>query len=227
MKNKQTSGKWIGFLAMVLVLGLSGAVAAESGEEGSCKSCSEPCAKDAQGVKTYPAPDKFKHQLDGVLAEYFHVQHALSSDDLEGAKKGSEKLIKALGKVDMKLLEGDAHMEWMKQHQAIKENAGGISSAGSIDKARSSFKGLSDSLIKVVECFGTSGKTAIHRVHCGMAFDNQGADWLQDKKDVKNPYYGASMLKCGSLVKTFSTGPEQKDSETKDSDMKGSEHKHE
>ena len=36
-----------------------------------------------------------------------------------------------------------------------------------------------------------------------MAFGNEGADWLHTKDEVLNPYYGASMLKCGSVTEEF------------------------
>ena len=31
-----------------------------------------------------------------------------------------------------------------------------------------------------------------------MALDNQGATWLQETAQTQNPYFGASMLRCGS-----------------------------
>jgi len=33
-----------------------------------------------------------------------------------------------------------------------------------------------------------------------MALDGAGANWLQDGKTTVNPYYGCSMLRCGSQV---------------------------
>lgn len=33
--------------------------------------------------------------------------------------------------------------------------------------------------------------------HCPMAFDDKGADWLYDKRDIYNPYFGEVMLRCG------------------------------
>ncbi len=38
---------------------------------------------------------------------------------------------------------------------------------------------------------------------CPMAFDNKGADWLQMDEDIRNPYFGASMLKCGEVVEVI------------------------
>jgi hypothetical protein len=49
-----------------------------------------------------------------------------------------------------------------------------------------------------------------YRIHCPMAFDNRGADWLAPSRDVHNPYFGASMPNCGSVEETFT----RKDSQT-------------
>ena len=43
-----------------------------------------------------------------------------------------------------------------------------------------------------------------------MAFDNKGAGWLQSDKDVLNPYFGASMLRCGSVTETLFEGADLK-----------------
>ena len=36
-------------------------------------------------------------------------------------------------------------------------------------------------------------------VHCPMAFDGEGADWLSATPEVLNPYFGAQMLRCGTV----------------------------
>jgi hypothetical protein len=37
-----------------------------------------------------------------------------------------------------------------------------------------------------------------------MAFDNQGAIWLQETAQTQNPYFGAAMPACGSVIKVVS-----------------------
>jgi len=32
-----------------------------------------------------------------------------------------------------------------------------------------------------------------------MAFGNKGADWLSEKDEVLNPYFGDMMLRCGEV----------------------------
>ncbi|KXX70455.1 DUF3347 domain-containing protein [Flammeovirga sp. SJP92] len=43
----------------------------------------------------------------------------------------------------------------------------------------------------------------IYLVHCPMAFNNTGADWLSATKEVVNPYFGDEMLHCGRVMETI------------------------
>ena len=36
--------------------------------------------------------------------------------------------------------------------------------------------------------------------HCPMAFGGEGANWLSKDKQIRNPYFGDKMLKCGKTV---------------------------
>jgi Cu(I)/Ag(I) efflux system membrane fusion protein len=40
----------------------------------------------------------------------------------------------------------------------------------------------------------------LYRVICPMAFNEQGAYWLSEFKEIKNPYFGKKMLSCGEIV---------------------------
>jgi len=48
-----------------------------------------------------------------------------------------------------------------------------------------------------------SGGT-IYKKFCPMAFDNKGACWYADIKEISNPYFGEKIPKCGSVIKTIS-----------------------
>jgi Cu(I)/Ag(I) efflux system membrane fusion protein len=36
-----------------------------------------------------------------------------------------------------------------------------------------------------------------------MAFDNKGGFWISKEPEIKNPYFGDIMLKCGEVKKQF------------------------
>jgi len=112
-----------------------------------------------------------------------------------------------LSAVDMSLLSGKAHNVWMDNSVKIKAALEKIKEADGIEPMREGFEGLSNELIVVVGQFGVYPAKTLYKFHCPMAFDNKGADWLQMDKDTRNPYFGASMLKCGQVVEVIGEEP--------------------
>ena len=62
----------------------------------------------------------------------------------------------------------------------------------------SEFELLSNDLILTLKQFSSDASQNIYLYHCPMAFDNKGADWLQNKEGTENPYFGSKMFKCGT-----------------------------
>ena len=42
---------------------------------------------------------------------------------------------------------------------------------------------------------------SVYKQYCPMAFDGKGAFWLSDSDEIRNPYFGDQMLKCGVVNK--------------------------
>ncbi len=149
-------------------------------------------------------PKSFKKQLDKVYAAYFKIQFALSHDNLESAKIEALNLLKMLEATDMRLLRGNAHMLWMELLENIKKSGSSLKDASNIETARRTFRKLSESLITVGKKLG-SDQQSLLVYHCPMAFDNKGADWLQNKEGTENPYFGSMMFNCGNQVANLSS----------------------
>ena len=63
---------------------------------------------------------------------------------------------------------------------------------------RQRFEPLTEAVVALHAAVGHRGTTPFYLMHCPMAFDNKGADWLQRDARLANPYFGARMLRCGS-----------------------------
>jgi len=163
----------------------------------------EPAAGQAASPRAFSVPAKFKTQIDGVLAAYLKIHHALSRDLLENAQGAAGEFKAALNDVDMRLLKEPAHSAWMKELQILSKGADALSASGDIARARKAFKPFSESMYTIAKQFGTSGKQPVHRFFCSMAFDGSGGYWLQSVKEVENPYYGAAMFRCGEMKETL------------------------
>ena len=154
----------------------------------------------------FDVPRAFTVQLKPLFDTYFHVQTALSLDANEEARGAAKDFRKALETVDMSLLQGAAHQAWMKELEDITKTVSRIITAVDIQKARSSFAMLSESMIGVAKRFG-AGSADVYRFHCPMAFNDRGADWLQNDQKIANPYFGSVMFRCGVLKETFANEP--------------------
>jgi Cu(I)/Ag(I) efflux system membrane fusion protein len=63
---------------------------------------------------------------------------------------------------------------------------------------RKEFRDLSGVMIDLARHAGSSGKQPLLVYHCPMAFNNEGADWMQNKSGTENPYFGSKMFNCGT-----------------------------
>lgn len=148
--------------------------------------------------KSFEAPTQFREQLGDVVAAYFAVSDALSRNKFEEAKSSANTLPDLLAVVDMSLLQGEAHMAWMKSLSGLKTGAETLKDASDIAVARAEFDSLSNKLIAAIRAFGLAGDASVYVFHCPMAVDMKGADWLQPEQGIENPYMGQKMVTCGA-----------------------------
>jgi hypothetical protein len=140
----------------------------------------------------------FQNQLASVFTSYIELKDAFVLSDPNKVKEEAKSTDEMLAKVDMKLLSGAAHNDWMNYFSSIQASLKEIRSSSDIEAQRKSFSSLSDYLYKSVKAFGLGGKEAFYDF-CPMAFNNEGAYWLSDQEQIKNPYFGDKMMTCGSV----------------------------
>lgn len=136
---------------------------------------------------------KAKSDFSESLTEaYLAMQQGLANDDLTAAHEAALFYISAFQKS-----EADLNVENLTQYAET------IASAPDISKAREAFKPLSEQAKMLFDYLSTGEGRALYLVRCGMAFGGQGAEWIQDSQQVANPYYGAKMKGCGSVLRSI------------------------
>ena len=137
--------------------------------------------------------------VDSFVNPYLTIQTALAGDDLAKAQSSAALLAQAI--------EGaDGSTERMAD---LESSARRIGEAPDIDAARKSFLSLSHQMMQFVKDTGTTGGTTLYVAHCPMAFDGEGGSWIQADKTIANPYYGAAMLRCGSVQRQLAGGTDE------------------
>lgn len=156
-------------------------------------------------IKSIEVSEEFKNQITAVADAYFQVKNGLVSDNLQAAQSSLTKLDQSLAKVNMSLAKDQAHDKWMEMLKGMKDARGEMAATKDIEEARKHFSMLSFHLLEMTETFGIN-KDVVYKDYCPMAFGDQGAYWLSEKKDITNPYFGASMLACGEVKQTYLKG---------------------
>jgi len=154
---------------------------------------------DGQVMKI-TAPETFKHQLTTFTKSYIVLKDAFVDSDENEISKAVVEAEKALSEVSMKGLNDKAMAKWHPALKNLKSLLKEIKSSSDLKKQRETFELLSDELIKTIKTFGIHNKVFV--IHCPM-FGGDGADWISTSKEVKNPYFGQSMLTCGDLKETI------------------------
>lgn len=160
-------------------------------------------ASDVKEAKTvavaYTNVDaKAAASIKEIVDHYLHIKNALANDNGNEAASGAKAMEAALSKLDKSLLTAEQKTSYDKVEGQLKEHAANISkNAGQIKLQRSHFVTMSETVYELVKNFG-AGRPVYHD-HCPMARDNQGAMWISEMKEIKNPYFGSEMPTCGTV----------------------------
>jgi hypothetical protein len=127
-------------------------------------------------------------ELNAVYQHYIHLTTALTNTDAAEAKIAALAI--------------EAGAKDMQAGSAIAAQASKIINANDIEVQRTAYYDMSNSMIGLVKKSGLKGGE-LYVDYCPMAFDDKGASWLSNNKEIRNPYFGDKMMKCGEIKETI------------------------
>lgn len=138
---------------------------------------------------------KFESQFEKSLDTYFELKNALVvSDGSKAASLASEL------KAELENIESGTSDKMLAAHsEKILEMLTAISKSTDLENQRDHFRVLSEQFIGITRNMKNI-ENELYVQHCPMAHSNQGADWLSQSNEVRNPYYGETMLSCGEVT---------------------------
>jgi len=129
--------------------------------------------------------EKLSEDMIGVVRSltdaYLEMQKLLSADQLANVA-----------------LTFEVDPAWDDEVNEVVREMKTVAEAQDIAEARSHFLTLTKRLIPLLH---PRADQTLYIMHCPMAFDDAGADWIQVNENILNPYFGASMLRCGEILK--------------------------
>lgn len=130
----------------------------------------------------FGTPVTFAQDKTGeLLTLYYNLEDALVAGNTTQAAQQATALAAAAGPLK-------------EDGAGIARDAQQIAAAKNIEKQRGYFASLSTGMIHLLKAGNTGGAKA-YELYCPM----KKASWISKDRTVRNPYFGNSMLNCGSV----------------------------
>jgi hypothetical protein len=135
-----------------------------------------------------------------IIDAYLQLKNALTEDNKEKAAEAGNAILAAFSNFNISQLTEDEHKEYMEIVENAKEQAEHIVKSP-IDHQREHFEVLSNDVKDLIALLGIETGTTLYETFCPMYNNPKGAMWLSETDEIKNPFYGSKMLKCGKVQK--------------------------
>jgi Cu(I)/Ag(I) efflux system membrane fusion protein len=132
-----------------------------------------------------------------VLEEYFTFVSALAKDDAARAAASIESMREKAAAVDVHSFSGESHDRLVPAIESVK--ALPADSPKDIASQRVFLDSLAKPIGNYLTLAGHEYDSPLFEIFCPMAFGGKGAVWYQKAREINNPYFGASMLRCGEI----------------------------
>ncbi len=136
----------------------------------------------------------FQNSFKPVLEAYMELKDALVLSNSAKVGQASVNALSKLKRVNKSALKGGL----VNQINSVNKHFMAISKTTSLKEQRSQFVLLSDLFVEMMPIMKNPDKP-VYVLHCPMANNDLGSDWLSWEKEIRNPYYGDAMLRCGEV----------------------------
>lgn len=183
--------------------------------EGVPKVVEQEPKTEEETIEKLRAPHDFLSKLTPVIKEYWSLKEALVDEKVTEAAGHAANLRKSVENLVADGLDKKAREGWTSVAGSISEAAKKISEAADVAGQRKAFDPLSEAMVRMLMSFRHVLKEPVTVFLCTMAFDGQGAYWVEVGEEKRNPYFGRKpfkgqdMLQCGELQEKIppETGP--------------------
>ena len=141
-------------------------------------------------INTFEAP--LSAEIDSSLALYLSIKNGLIEGEFDAITEKIGQLSKLINSWESDTTENGSMIILLSQ--TVQSLAGSTD----IITSRINFVAFSGIYIDFIKTFNNDEELFVQ--FCPMANEGKGAYWLSQEEQIKNPYYGAMMLRCGEMI---------------------------
>ena len=152
---------------------------------------------------------EFNNSVDNMMTSYLEIKNAFVDGDTSRVKQSTASFISFLDKIPLEELKKDTagiYETAQANINDIRSNAESLQKQAEITEMRKDFSMVTEmmypSFFKTINYEGPD----LYLLHCPMAFEENGANWISNSVEIINPYLGknhakykGTMLHCGEV----------------------------
>jgi hypothetical protein len=144
----------------------------------------------------------FNQSFGKLLIAYYGVKDALVASDTAKATAAALELGIAADSLKVDEIKGDSTGVIKETARTfagtISGSAKGLAGEKDLSAKRKEFEMIADAMWSLTRTVRYDGQK-VYWQYCPMAFNNKGAYWMSNEREIKNPYFGHDMLECGEV----------------------------
>ena len=144
--------------------------------------------------------DAFNQSFGEVLNNYYALKDNFVAEKDTALNHSATTLMASVDNLKLNELKGDTNIIATARSYStgISSELKGLVGEKDLEAKRKSFQMVGDQLYDLIRTVQYDREVVYHQ-HCPMAFNDQGADWLSNTSDIRNPYIPKKMLTCGEV----------------------------
>ena len=143
----------------------------------------------------------FNKSFSKILVDYYSMKdHFVAESDSASLNQSAKTLKISIDSLPLAELKADSMLVSTAKSftEGISAELIGLIGEPTIDAKRRSFQMVSDQLYDLIRTVQYDQAVIFHP-YCPMAFNDQGAYWLSNTREIKNPYVPKKMITCGDI----------------------------
>jgi Cu(I)/Ag(I) efflux system membrane fusion protein len=142
----------------------------------------------------------FNASFGKLMSSYYNLKDNFISEKDSAIALYATQLMKDADSLALNELKADSNIVSTAKADAgsISAELNGLLGEKNLEGKRKSFQMVSDELYDLIRVVQYDVEVVYHQF-CPMAFNDQGANWLSNSSDIKNPYLPKKMLSCGEV----------------------------
>jgi hypothetical protein len=142
----------------------------------------------------------FNQSFKPALYAYFNLKDQFIAENIASIDSAAARMILSVDQIRIDSLRGDSSVALIARSftGGITAELKGLLGEKELEAKRTSFQMIGEQFYDLIRSVQYDEEVIYHQF-CPMAFNNEGAFWLSNSSEIRNPYLPKTMPGCGEV----------------------------